>query len=82
MITVTIRWFSILAEKRNLRTEEISVAEPTTVETLLDLLSEDFSELQKFRDHVRVAINQQYADADTLLAEGDEVAFITPVSGG
>lgn len=31
---------------------------------------------------VRVAINQQFASADTLLHPGDELAFLPPISGG
>ena len=31
---------------------------------------------------VRVAINQQFADADTPLQPGDELAFLPPISGG
>ena len=31
---------------------------------------------------VRVAINQQFADADTPLSDGDELAFLPPISGG
>jgi sulfur-carrier protein len=31
---------------------------------------------------VRVAINQQFASADTLLVDGDELAFLPPISGG
>jgi molybdopterin synthase sulfur carrier subunit len=31
---------------------------------------------------VRVAINQQFADADTPLKPGDELAFLPPISGG
>ncbi len=33
-------------------------------------------------DGVRVAINQQFASADTPLANGDELAFLPPISGG
>ena len=33
-------------------------------------------------DGVRVAINQQFAGADTPLADGDELAFLPPISGG
>jgi len=33
-------------------------------------------------DGVRVAINQQFADAATPLADGDELAFLPPISGG
>jgi molybdopterin converting factor small subunit len=29
-----------------------------------------------------VAVNLEYAPAETLLASGDEVAFIPPVAGG
>jgi molybdopterin synthase sulfur carrier subunit len=31
---------------------------------------------------VRVAVNQAFAAADTLLADGDELAFLPPISGG
>ncbi len=29
-----------------------------------------------------VAVNQQYADAESLVRDGDEVALIPPVAGG
>jgi len=31
---------------------------------------------------IRVAINQQFAPADRPLADGDELAFLPPISGG
>ncbi|MEB3182823.1 MAG: MoaD/ThiS family protein [Cyanobacteriota bacterium] len=33
-------------------------------------------------EQVRVAINQQFADPDTPLQAGDELAFLPPISGG
>lgn len=30
----------------------------------------------------RIAVNQDMADADTALAEGDEIALFPPVTGG
>ncbi|MFN9546857.1 MAG: MoaD/ThiS family protein [Cyanobacteriota bacterium] len=33
-------------------------------------------------DSLRVAINQQFADAETVLRPGDELAFLPPISGG
>lgn len=33
-------------------------------------------------ENVLVSVNQEYADADTLVASGDEVAFFPPVTGG
>ena len=31
---------------------------------------------------LRVAVNQQYQSEETILTDGDEVAFIPPVQGG
>jgi molybdopterin synthase sulfur carrier subunit len=31
---------------------------------------------------VRIAINQQFATADTPVQAGDELAFLPPISGG
>ena len=31
---------------------------------------------------VRIAINRQFASADTALQAGDELAFLPPISGG
>ncbi|XDZ66174.1 molybdopterin converting factor subunit 1 [Alphaproteobacteria bacterium LSUCC0684] len=33
-------------------------------------------------DVVRVAINQEYCDLDAAVADGDEIAFFPPVTGG
>jgi molybdopterin synthase catalytic subunit len=38
--------------------------------------------LEERREVVRAALNQEFASWDDPLAEGDEVAFIQPVSGG
>jgi molybdopterin converting factor subunit 1 len=38
--------------------------------------------LEARREVVRAAVNQDFAGWDDVLAEGDEVAFIPPVSGG
>jgi len=31
---------------------------------------------------IMISVNQEYVDRDQLLADGDEVAMIPPVSGG
>ncbi|WP_334127404.1 molybdopterin converting factor subunit 1 [Sneathiella sp.] len=41
-----------------------------------------FAEVFANLDVVRIAVNQEYVTANTPLAEGDEVAFFPPVTGG
>ena len=63
------------------RTVELDLAPPATVETLLDFLAARhprFGELAS----LRVAVNETYADPDTVIRAGDEVVLIPPVSGG
>ena len=33
-------------------------------------------------DQAMIAVNEEYAEENTILADGDVVAFIPPVSGG
>lgn len=50
--------------------------------TLLQRLISDYPKLAAYAPHLMVAVNTEYADKDSLLHAGDEVAFIPPVSGG
>lgn len=55
------------------------------VERVRDLLEElegRWEGLADWRDRLLVAVNQEYADGDTELSEGDEVALMPPVQGG
>ncbi len=53
--------------------------------TVMDLISELASEQVRFTDmapSLMVSVNQAYVERDSELQDGDEVAFIPPVSGG
>lgn len=41
-----------------------------------------FPELATHRASTRAAVNEAYADWDTVVHDGDEIAFFPPVSGG
>jgi molybdopterin converting factor subunit 1 len=45
-------------------------------------LTEQYPALAPYTSSVSCAVNEEYAKLNTRLNEGDEVAFLPPVSGG
>jgi molybdopterin converting factor subunit 1 len=82
-MTVTVRLFAILRERAGMDSIEMELDEGATVAEALDQLSAR-PELGELLDRmpVRMAVNRDYADPDTSLAPGDELALVPPVSGG
>ena len=79
-IAVTVRCFAAVREL--LGTDAIGIELPrgATVDDLRRRLGERSPQL--LRLPLACAVNRDYARADTVLCEGDEVAFIPPISGG
>lgn len=60
----------------------MDVQEGATARAIFDTLAKEFPALEAARSSTMLARNQEFAAADALLAEGDEVALLPPVSGG
>ena len=79
-------YFAWLRDKTGRAQEE--VAPPDGVSTVVELLDwletrgPEFEEALKDRAAVKVAVNQDYARADTPVGAEDEVAIFPPVTGG
>jgi molybdopterin synthase catalytic subunit len=58
------------------------LSSPATVADLWSSLREQHPALAAYDGAIAVAVNQSFASLSTLLAEGDEVALLPPVSGG
>ena len=82
MPTVRVLLFDVL--RRSVGESELAVGVPdgATGADLLDRLAAEYPAVAEHRPVVRLAVGRQYAPLATVLAEGDEVALITPVSGG
>ncbi len=74
--------FSVLAERLERRELKVDVHLPVSAGALLKHLSEHHPHIRELRSVIRVAVNHEYADEATIVRQGDEVALITPTSGG
>ncbi|MDF2628127.1 MAG: molybdopterin converting factor [Symbiobacteriaceae bacterium] len=78
---VTIRLFAAAADAVGSRQLEGEWA-GLTVSQLLERLAEEHPRLARILPSMATAVNREYAEADRVLQEGDELALIPPVSGG
>lgn len=62
--------------------EERELAEGTQVRDLWEALGREVALLRRYPSMPPAAVNREYAPAETVLREGDEVAFLPPVAGG
>jgi molybdopterin converting factor subunit 1 len=82
-VTVTVRLFAILRDRAGRDSIELRLPDGATVADALRALSEAPGLADPLaRLTVRMAVNREYADTDTPLASGDELALVPPVSGG
>ncbi len=77
---VKLRLFAYLREILGLEEEEIDIREGERVSDLWNRFKHKIPGNKNFR--VLLAVNGEYVEEDRELKEGDEVAFIPPVSGG
>ncbi len=84
MTSVRIRALFFASYRDMAGSEEISVdlAPESSVVDLVAQLRSRGREWQGLPPSPAVAVNRVYASLDTPLRDGDEVAFIPPVSGG
>jgi sulfur-carrier protein len=79
---VTIRLFARLREIAGAADLRRELPEGATASTAWDALAGEFPALAAHRRTISCAVNEEYARLTTTLADGDEVAFLPPVSGG
>jgi len=76
-----VKYFASFRDMTGRREETIEVPEGMTVEGLREHVKGLYVKMAG-RDQVLVAVNGVFAPLETVVVEGDEVAFFPPVSGG
>jgi molybdopterin synthase sulfur carrier subunit len=82
---INLRFFASVRELVGTGQEVLEVAGPLTVgevRTLLIGRGDNWEYALAQGRALRTAHNQVMCDADTVIGEGDEVAFFPPVTGG
>jgi molybdopterin synthase catalytic subunit len=81
-ITVHVLYFAIMRDLLNKNQETLHLPQGTVVGDLFPLVTRDQPRLAALQRSVMVMVNEAYAKHDRQLQDGDEIAFIPPVSGG
>ena len=79
---VRVLFFGQLKEIVGTASEEAELSEGARVQDLFERYGRRFPKLDGFRSSIAASINHEYAAWKSPLCNGDEVAFLPPVSGG
>ncbi|MGA9174344.1 MAG: MoaD/ThiS family protein [Thermoactinomyces sp.] len=60
----------------------ITAGENLSISSLRQLLCDQYPECKELIETCLIAVNQEYANEDTVVGAKDEVALIPPISGG
>ena len=81
-MTLMVKFFALSRQATGTRQAEIRLPEKATAALLMEMLCESFLECKAVSPTLKLAVNWEYADPETPLGDGDEVAVIPPVAGG
>jgi molybdopterin synthase catalytic subunit len=79
---VTVKLFGSIREAAGAKELAVALPEGSRAADLRRLLARDHPSFEEMADRLRVSVNYEIVSGETALSEGDEVAFLPPVSGG
>ncbi len=81
---ITLKYFASLRSIAGKEEEHLDLGGQTTVQKLSEVLSKDNPQIGEMIQgkKIMVSVNQDVAALDTVIHDGDEVAFLPPFSGG
>ncbi len=81
-MTVTILLFARAKELAGRPELRMEVASPVAAAELMDAALAAEPSLRPLAPYLRIAVNRELVDGHRVVREGDEVAFLPPMSGG
>ena len=81
-VTVKALFFGHWRDRVGAGELSLDLPEGATVAAAAHVLSENNPELAGILEKVRIAVGEEFATAETILQDRDELAFLPPMSGG
>ena len=79
---IRIRYFASFREIVGRNEEILTLQEEANVADVRTQLLTRYPRLQPVMERSACSVNRGYVSSETILHEGDEIVFITPVGGG
>ncbi|MBM3806987.1 MAG: MoaD/ThiS family protein [Acidimicrobiia bacterium] len=79
---VTVRLFARLRDIAGAGELQRDLPAGASVHTVWRSMVSDFPELSAYESSISCAVNADYSRFTAAVADGDEIAFLPPVSGG
>ncbi len=79
---VRVLYFAVVRERLHRDSDDLDLPAGAAAAAAFRALEERHPELASMRPALKLAVNEEFAALDRVLADGDVVAFIPPVAGG
>lgn len=79
---LNLKFFASCREAVGIGGMTIELEEGANTAQLLEVVIKKFPQLSSQLQDISLAVNKMYIETDVVLNDGDEVAFLPPISGG
>ncbi|MCF6181913.1 MoaD/ThiS family protein [Lutibacter sp.] len=80
-MTIQLLFFGITADLVGDNSLDYKIDKPISIQKFKEQLVSDYKVLKNINEFV-IAVNEEYANDELIIKDGDVVAIIPPVSGG
>jgi len=81
-VYIRVLFFGVIRDVTGVREDSLTLPAGGTIGSVFDHYATRFPQLRDMAKSIVLALNQEFSSPEAPLAEGDEVAFLPPVSGG
>ena len=81
-MTVKVLFFGLLKDVTGRSEDRLDLADESHLDSVFSHYAEKFPKLGEMARSIVMARNHEFADPSSPVADGDEIAFLPPVSGG